>query len=410
MTTDQELNTVCQRRERYEAFMVDRFVKNKVVGAAEESGLTLSRRTFLKQATVASVVAGVGPWFIKDARSSSGELRLMNWSDELPPPVVSNFTSKTGIKVSTTPFSRVDEVLNKLQATDGEGFDVLLGALPRAPQFKEQGLLAPWKTAEFALSELVPSVLKSAQDRWSWDGGLYYIPHLWGSEGLAWRTDKTTVAPSEASWGLLWHDEFRGKVIARPQSLLFTIGLWLDSTGQVPSNRLLDTYKDEASFKKAFDPILAFAVQHKPWIKQFWTGADNTRLGLTDNGSVIGETWDGPAVALRKAGKPVSFALPKEGALGWLDGWILPKKSRNVAQAYEWVKYLLTPEVSAQLAEGSGYNPVVGKAVGLLSAENKAIYQEIYGGDLSRRLWTWPAQPPRHAALVAQYSEKLRVA
>ncbi len=390
--------------------MLERFKLKTDAAVAKEPGKTMTRRTLLKHAAITGVTTGLGPWFIKDARSSSGELRLMNWSDELPAPVISNFTSKTGIKVTTTPFSRVDEVLNKLQATEGEGFDVLLGALPRAPQFKEQGLIAPWKTREFALDDLVPSQLRTAEERWSWEGGLYYIPHLWGSEGLAWRTDKTTVVPSEASWGLLWHDEYRGKVIARPQSLLFAIGLWLDSIGTVPSNRMLDTYKDDASFKRVFDRILAFAVQHKPWIKQFWSGADNTKLGLIENGSTIGETWDGPVVALRKTGKPVAFALPKEGALGWLDGWILPKKSQNVAQAYEWIKYLLTPEVSAQLAQGSGYNPVVRKAVDLMPAEDKVIYQEIYGGDLSGRLWTWPAQPPWHAALVTQYSEKLRVA
>jgi spermidine/putrescine transport system substrate-binding protein len=368
------------------------------------------RRGFLKGAVATAAAVSVGPWIVKDARSSSGELRLMNWSDELPAPVIPDFEKKTGIKVSTTPFSRVDEVLNKLEATDGEGFDIVQGALPRAPEFKAQALLAPWKTAQLPLDNVLPDLLKSVQERWSWDGGLYYLPHVWGSEGLAWRTDKLTLSPADASWGLLWEVENKGHVVARPQSLLFTIGLWLDSTGKVASNRLHDSYKDEASFKRVFDPILAFAIQHKPWIKQFWTGADNTRLALLDGGTSVGETWDGPAVALHQAGKPVAFALPKEGALGWLDGWALPKKSRNVAQAYEWVKYLLTPEVSARISEGSGYNPVIRGASELLSAGRKRVYEQVYGGDLSQRLWTWPAQPRWHAALVTRYTEKFQSA
>ncbi len=38
----------------------------------------------------------------------------------------------------------------------------------------------------------------------------------------------------------------------------------------MPSNRMVDGYKDEASFKKLWDPILAYAIEHKAWVKQFW--------------------------------------------------------------------------------------------------------------------------------------------
>src|ERR1700755_1222485 len=84
----------------------------------------LSRRTMLKNATIAGAALAVGPWLVKDAFSSSGELNVLNWSDELPDPVIPEFTKKTGIKVNTTPFSQNEEQINKLQATGGEGFDL----------------------------------------------------------------------------------------------------------------------------------------------------------------------------------------------------------------------------------------------------------------------------------------------
>ena len=40
---------------------------------------------------------------------------------------------------------------------------------------------------------------------------------------------------------------------------------------------MLDGYKDEDSFKKQWDPILAYAIEHKAWVKQFWDSADNTK-------------------------------------------------------------------------------------------------------------------------------------
>ena len=112
----------------------------------------------------------------------------------------------------------------------------------------------------------------------------------------------------------------KGHVQGRPHSLLLGIGLWMDGNGTLPSNRMLDAFKDPDSFKKIYDKILPFAIEHKPWIKQFWDSADNTKSGLMENDVWIGQTWDGPPLTLKKDGKPVSYQAPKEGAIAWLDG------------------------------------------------------------------------------------------
>ena len=114
----------------------------------------------------------------------------------------------------------------------------------------------------------------------------------------------------------------------------------MDGTGKLPSNRMLDAFKDEDELKKIYDEILPFAIAHKPWIKQFWDCADNTKSGFMTNGVVIGQTWDGPAISLKKAGKPISYQAPKEGAIGWVDGFSLVKGAKNIDQAYEWLKYI----------------------------------------------------------------------
>lgn len=369
-----------------------------------------SRRTVLRAAAALGGIASIGPWYVKNALSSSGEITLLNWADQLPDPVLPNFTAKTGIKVNTTPFSRIDEVLNKLQATDGEGFDLVQNALPRAPQFREQGLLQPWNTEKLNIDNLEVPLIQSSIDRWSWDGGLYHIPHVWGTEGLAWRTDAVDLTPQDASWGLLWDERYRGRVTGRTQSLITIIGLWLDANGSVPSNRLLDTYTDETKAREVFDKVLAFAIENKPAIKQFWTSSDSIKSSFVENGAVIGGTWDGPIRTLALAGTPVGFGLPKEGALTWIDGWSLPKASRNVEQAYELVNYVISPEVSAIISEKSGNNPVAKGASALLSTDARGLYETIYGNIDPVRLWSWPAQPAWHAKLISQYAERYRAA
>ena len=371
----------------------------------------LSRRTLMKSAVALGAIGLAGPLYTKNALSSSGELNLLMWSDEFPAPVLENFEKASGIKVNQTPFSQNEEQINKLQATGGEGFDLCQPTRDRAPQFKELGVLAPFDMAKLKnVGNIIPGLLASSKELWEWDGGLHHLPHLWGSEAISWRTDLYKGNPAELSYGSLWGDDVKGHVQGRPHSLLLGIGLWMDASGKLPSNRMLDAFKDPDSFKKIYDQLLPFAVEHKPWIKQFWDSADNTKSGLMENDVWIGQTWDGPALSLKKDGKPVSYQAAKEGAITWLDGIALVKAAKNTDQIYEFLNYLHTPEASAAVAEGSGYNPIIIGADALLSDAAKKNFQEAYPGDALKNLWHRPAEPSWFGELRGQYADKFKSA
>jgi spermidine/putrescine transport system substrate-binding protein len=370
-----------------------------------------SRRTMLKSAAAAGAIAAVGPMYVRNAFSSSGELNLLMWSDEFPDPVIPNFEKATGIKVNQTPFSQNEEQINKLQATGGEGFDICQPTCNRAPQYKDLAVLAPWDTNKLKnMSALVPSMIGNSKNLWTWDDGLYHLPHCWGSEALSFRTDLYKGDLSKLSFGSLWQDDVKGHTQGRGHSFLLGIGLWWDYSGQMPSNRMLDGYKDEAAFKKLWDPILKFAIEHKPWVKQFWDSADNTKSGLMENDVWLGQTWDGPPLSLKKEGKPVSYQAPIEGAIVWLDGLSLMKAAKNADQAYEFVNYLHTPEVSAQVSDGSNYNPVVTGADALTSEAFKKNFQEAFPGDALDHVWPWPAEPSWYAEIRSQYVDQFTAA
>jgi spermidine/putrescine transport system substrate-binding protein len=371
----------------------------------------LSRRTMLRSAVATGAIGLSAPLFSRNAFSSSGELNLLMWSDEFPDPVIPNFEKATGIKVNQTPFSQNEEQINKLQATGGEGFDLCQPTRNRAPQYKDVQALAPFDMNKVKnLSALVPSMLESSTSLWTWEDGLYHLPHCWGSEAISYRTDLYKGDLANLSYGSLWQDDVKGHTQGRGHSFLLGIGLWWDGSGKMPTNRMLDGYKDEAAFKKVWDPILAFAIEHKSWVKQFWDSADNTKSGLMENDVWIGQTWDGPPLSLKKDGKPVNYTSPKEGAIVWLDGLSLMKASKNQDQAYEFINYLMTPEVSAQVAEGSGYNPVVTGADALTSDAFKKNFQEAYPGDALKNVWHWPAEPTWYSEIRSQYVDQFKAA
>ena len=370
----------------------------------------VSRRSFVKASAASALGIIASPAIVSNALSSSGELSIINWDDELPDPVIPEFEKATGIKVNSTPFSQNEEQINKLQATGGTGFDLCQPTHDRALQFKDIGVLQGLDEKKLNLDVVVAGLLEASKANWIWDGQLHHVPHVWGTEAIAWRNDLTKIDPAQLSFGTMWNDEYKGKVQGRPHSLLLGIGLWLDASGKLASNRMLDAYKGEDNFKKIYDVLLKEAIARKPWIKQFWDSGDNTKSGFTDNGVVIGQTWDGPVISLKKAGKPMSYQAPKEGAIGWVDGWSLTKGAKNIDQAYAFLNYLHQSDVSAKVAENSGYNPSGVGAAKLLSDRARSIFMDAYPGPSIDRMWWRPVEPTWFAELRTQYAEKLKAA
>jgi spermidine/putrescine transport system substrate-binding protein len=363
------------------------------------------RRTFLALGAAAVGAAAGGARLI--GGRPQRELSLLSWPDELPDPVLANFERTTGIKVRSTPISHSEEQLPALLATGGAGFDLCQAPRDRAPQFRDTGLLAAFDLDRLPNSRnLIPSLCAGSKSVWSWGGGLHHLPHCWGTEGIAWRADRTSLDYRSLSFGTLWDEQYRGAVQGRPDGLLRAIGLWMDRIGRLPSNRMLDAYESEDSMKRIYDVILAFAIDHRAWIGQFCDGAESVAAGFIENDCTIGKTWDGPALSLSRAGKPVGYMAPQEGAITWVDGWTITKAAKNVEEAYEFLNYLMTAEVSAQIAEGSGYNPVVFGADAHLSEGSRSRFAAAYPEDALRKLWHRPPEPSWFAALRLQYARK----
>src|SRR3546814_3996676 len=51
---------------------------------------------------------------------------------------------------------------------------------------------------------------------WSSDVCSSDLPYHWGTEALAWRTDKWEGSYADLSYGDLWTPEMKGKVMGRP--------------------------------------------------------------------------------------------------------------------------------------------------------------------------------------------------
>ena len=384
------------------------------VKAKSEAG-GISRRSFLQKSAAGAAVfatASVGPWFVKNARSSSGELKLFTWPDYSKPEVMAAFEKATGIKVKLTNYSTNQECMNKLRAARASGFDIA------QPSLTEYQLHMEYELYREIDESKIPNISNVEPAFWEKSGKLggiiggkrVGVPYDWGTEACAWNTEKADFKYGELSYGTLYQPEYVQKATVRPHSAFIGAGLYLDAIGKVPSDRMFDTYKSEEKMRKVYDEILKFLIEHKKNVKMFWNNAQDHQLAFLQNGCVVGQTWDGPILTMKKEGKPVSYMAPKEGAMTWVDSIGIVKNAENLEQAYAFINWAFTPEAGAIMAKSTGYNSVVKGAADLLDDATKKGFQEAYPDDALANLWWYVSEPAWFVPARTEYRDKFQAA
>ncbi|MEL0635151.1 MULTISPECIES: extracellular solute-binding protein [Marinomonas] len=365
--------------------------------------MTFSRRQFIKGASVAGAVAAT-PFTINRAIAANKELRIYAWAGYITDEMLSDFKAKTGINATFTPYGTNDELLNSLRATDGTGFDIIMPTVDRVPGYVDYGLVQPLDQTRIKWDGCLDSAITGSEVGGVVKGERYFAPSDWGTEAIAYNKNEAKVS-KDLSYGDLWLPENSGGVTVRGHSALVGIGLWLEKQGKLPFP-LLDSYKTEKAMRANFDVILKTAVEHKGSIAQFWSTENEAQGAFLTNGAIIGQTWDSTAFKLSGEGEPVVFRAPKEGALAWMEGFVMPKNANNVDSVYEFINWYYTPESGAMFVKATGYNSTAKGAEALLPQATKDFFNSSYSKQDLANLWWWPIQEPWYVALRNEYQDR----
>lgn len=376
--------------------------------ATQRAAARFSRRTVVKGAA-AGVAAAAAPAYIKTALSSSGEVNIYAWDEYVSEDMVKTFEGKTGIKVNLTTYGTNNEVLNKLRASKGEGFDVVFPSVSALQQWYDasdedgQDLLQPIDEAQVKADQVQPAIWEKSLDLGaSRRGKRYAMPFNWGTEGLAFDSSVVDMTYQNASWNDQWNPEYAGRMTVRPRSGLTTIALMLDGTGKM----LDEAYLDEAKAKQVFDKALQVALANKKNVKVFWKTAAQLTGAFTTEGCVIGQSWDGTAINMwKETDGRIKYVAPQEGALTWLDTCCLPSGAKNVEQAYTFINWVTSAEGGGMHAAHSGYNSAAIGAEAYLDKAAQERFKFIFGpnGEAIANLWWWKPEAGWFGKLRGEY-------
>jgi putative spermidine/putrescine transport system substrate-binding protein len=93
-------------------------------------------------------------------------------------------------------------------------------------------------------------------------------------------------------------------------------------------------------------------------VKKYWDLASQEISLFKSHDVVIGAAWPYQTNTLQGDNVPVADTIPSEGATGWADTWMLGTKAPHPNCAYQWLKWISTPNVQAQQAIFFGETPV----------------------------------------------------
>ncbi len=280
------------------------------------------------------------------AGSANAEtLRILTWGGYAPDAVVQLFEEQTGIQVKVTK-SNNEDMISKLRATGGSGFDLVQPSQDRITGAQlEHNIYQPIDLTQINQDLFIKSLWQATLDNTRVGDDVYAVPHIWGTSGLVINKAKTEAVKDYTD---LCKPSLTGRVsyrLKRPTLIAFAYALGLDPFA---------AYGDAAKYQEILNKVEEELIHCKPNVKTYWTGGD-ALLNLIRSGEVIAAmAWDTGGWKLNNDNPDINFIAPRSGALGWIDTFALPRKSKNDAAAYRWINFVMQPRIAAMITAEAG--------------------------------------------------------
>ena len=329
-----------------------------------------------------SLILGIAMLSFSSVAVSKETLKIITWKGYALKPIVTAFEKETGIKVKIT-YSNNEEMIAKLRATRGAGFDLAQPSQDRiAFVQKKYRIYQPINFEKVDTGLLVDSMVAAVKKNTKVKGKSYGVPHVYGTTGLIVNKKQ---APGANDWSDLWNPKYAGKISYRLKRPVL-IGAAF-AMGEDP----FALYGNKKAYKALIDRVEKKLIASKGLVKNYWTSGD-TQVEIIKSGDAnVISGWDAKGWALHKINADIDFVAPKSGALGWIDTFAIPAKAKNVSAAYKWINFISRPENAALITNSEKYGTASKDASKYLEASIKADFERSFSkADIDNIKWHPP--------------------
>ncbi len=328
------------------------------------------------------------------------KLRILTWADYVPADLVAAFKKETGTDVEVT-LSNNEEIISKLRATGGAGFDLVQPSQDRIAAVQaEFGIYKPFDLAKVKLDEFQPGFLEIVRKNTTVEGNVYGLPYLWGTDGLVVNTKRAKIA----DYGDLCRADLKGKTairLRRPTLMAFAF-----ASGKDP----FALYGDTKAYSALMDQVGAALIACKSNFKFFYDNKDQLLNGIRSGEVVAAMMWDTGGWTLNRENPDVQFVVPRSGALGWLDTFALPARGRNDAAAYAWINFTMRAENAARVVKSVGSFSAAKGSEAFVDPKLKEQFAATYPESVLKTIHWYPSIPSGLEEIEGRVLDRVKAA
>jgi putative spermidine/putrescine transport system substrate-binding protein len=305
-------------------------------------------------------------------------LRVLAWPGYADSDLVKVFEKKYGVRVEVSYVSSDDVLRQKINANQGRDFDVFAANTAELQQYMDQNMLLPLRLANipntaqqlprFREVHGIPGITRA--------NAIYAVPYTYAETGLIFDRKQFKTPPSSLS--VLWDPAYQGRILAFNDSKHnFSIASLLQGGNafQIPH--------------KNFPALVNQLVALRRNVLTFYTlPEESVALFMSRGVAVLWANYGRQQLKLlQEAHADVGYAIPREGALAWLDCWAITRGATNQTLAEQWINYMLEPQVSEALSVRQGLSNTL-DAERSTQATDKIIWLEpVEDGPRRADLW-----------------------
>ena len=280
-------------------------------------------------------------------------LVVSNWDGYMAGDAIDSFTAETGNEAELVLHATNEEIMGKLIASKGKGYDVVFVSSPFAEVLHNLGLA---ETLDHSKLPNIENLYAAAGELAHDPGNTFSIPYAWGTTGLCYRSDLLEEDPD--SWADLLEpsEDVSGKttMLATDRWLLgagfLAKGYSVNETDPDKVAEVRDLLIDTKGTLLAYDDTTFYSklVSGEAELVHAWDGWCN--YGIAEKGDI-------------------KYVIPEEGSDLWVDTMVILKNSENKDEAYDFVNFILDAKNHGWAAENILYKVPNEPAMEGLSAE-----------------------------------------
>lgn len=306
-----------------------------------------------KLVIVALYVIGFGFFFylplVQEVLRPSRILNVCTFAETFAPETIARFEAATGIKVNLT-YAEIDEqVYAKFSINHGQDYDVVNISDYMVYMLANQGLLGELDHSKLHMfKHLDENLVSRGYDR----GNRFSVPHKWYVYGIVYEKSFFNISPDAMSWDFVFDSPYKlckQHRVKAPYRLCM-----LDDARDamfLASLHLLG--KTDNVDVADLERVKKLLLEQKHWVEaytvhssQYFLFAGVTPLALMSSNYMrkIMENSD-----------RFEFAIPKEGSLLVVENLVIPKQSKKIDLAHQFIDFMLTEKIAALNASTYGY-------------------------------------------------------